>query len=192
MLEVISIFTFIFLAALPGRTTFLLIVLAASGNAKRIFIGAALAFLIQCLFSVVIGEVLVFVPQSYVEIIAGLLFIYFSIQLWSESNKSHEVTVTPKVHSIKSIFVLVFAAEFGDVSQLAIVASTTRASSKTMVFFISVFALWIITGLALILGSKLGRFIKPAVLQKFASVLFFTLGLYLSFKGIIQLSAIFL
>lgn len=183
MSEILSLFTFIFLAALPGRTTFLLIVLAAGGHTRRIFIGAGLAFLIQCLISVVIGQFLVHVPQNDVEIVAGLLFIFFAGKFWLESKKAIDLTEAQHVHSIKTVFAVVFAAEFGDVSQLAIVTSASRASSKTMVFFIAVSALWIITAIALILGNKLRNFIKPNFLQRIASVIFLILGFYLFGKG---------
>ncbi len=186
MSEVLSIFIFIFLAAFPGRTTFLLILLAASGNTKRIFIGAALAFLIQCLISVVMGQFLAQVPQAYVEIVAGLLFIYFSRKFWIESRRNLDVVRINQDHSIKSVFILIFAAEFGDVSQLAIVASASRASSKMTVFLLAVSAMWLITAVALMLGQKLKDYLKPELLQRAASLLFLALGLYLLGKNFFQ------
>jgi putative Ca2+/H+ antiporter (TMEM165/GDT1 family) len=181
--EIITIFTFIFLAALPGRTTFLLLMLAASGNAKRIFIGAALAFLVQSFISILIGQALHLMPHSYVEIGAGVLFLYFSRHFWIESKKSLEVTNLNQIHSVKSVFVLIFMAEFGDVSQLAIATSASTSSSKTLVFFTAVGALWLLTALAVFVGSHMGRLFKPVLLQKLASLAFLVLGIYLCVKG---------
>ena len=84
-------FIFIFLAAAPGRTTFILVLLASQGRLKDIFAGATAAFFLQCFISVILGEILALFPQYIVELLAGLLFIYFAYSFWQQSKKSIEL-----------------------------------------------------------------------------------------------------
>jgi putative Ca2+/H+ antiporter (TMEM165/GDT1 family) len=181
--EFLSLFTFIFLAALPGRTTFILILLAANGSAARIFTGAALAFLLQSMISVLAGEALSYLPAAAVEIGAGILFLFFARKFWIEGEKPPEALNSRAAHSVRAVFALIFMGELGDVSQLAIAAAASRASSKGLVFLMAVAALWLITALALILGGRLGAVFRPKVLQRVASAAFLACGLYLCLRG---------
>ena len=175
-------FLFIFLSAAPGRTTFVLIMLASKGHLKDIFWGAAAAFFIQCFISVLLGNVLMLLPQSVVELCAGIMFLYFSFSFWKESNHSLEIQSSTKKISIKSVFTIVFLAEFGDVSQLAIAATASKSPSKMAIFIIAVIAMWIITGLSLCLGHNLKRISKTGFIQKMAAIFFFLIGLFLIFS----------
>jgi Ca2+/H+ antiporter, TMEM165/GDT1 family len=160
-----------------------LIVLSASGKASRIFWGAALAFLLQAILSVLAGDLLKFVPKSFVEIGAGLLFLYFAGKFWKEAHMPIQTIDLNNSQSIKSVFAIIFMAELGDVSQLAIAASVPQASSKLLVFVVAVAALWLITALALILGRRAGHFINPKRMQKIASFAFCCIGGYLLYRG---------
>ena len=184
MAEIISLFSFIFLAALPGRTTFLLILLSTKGNRQKIFIGAALAFLVQALVSILMGEVFSFFPFKIIEALSGLLFIYFSWQYFLESKKDIHELDSNISNSVKSVFILVFMAELGDVSQLAIAAAANRASSKVLVFFVAIAVMWLITILALLFGKHIGYFLKQKFLQRAAAIIFFVLGIFLISKYI--------
>jgi len=171
-------FIFIFLAALPGRTTFILVMLASNSKAKNVFFGAASAFLIQASLSVLLGQLLTLIPEAYVSFSAGILFLYFSWKFWVESRTKESGIENAKTQSIKSVFILIFMAEVGDVSQLAIATSASKTLSKLNVFLVSVCALWIITLLAIVVGRNLRRFINFGILQRIASFVFLAVGIY--------------
>lgn len=172
-------FTFIFLAATPGRTTFLLILLASQERLKKVFVGAAAAFLIQSLISVLLGEILGFLPKVTIELLAGFMFLYFGHSFWKQSKTTETFNGYKKSLSIRSVFIMVFMAEFADVSQLAIATTAARSSSKLVVFVSAVSSLWLLTAVALIFGHTLKRFIKPHLIQKVASIAFLGIGLFL-------------
>ena len=176
-------FIFIFLSAAPGRTTFVLMMLASNGHIKNIFIGAATAFFIQCFISVLLGNILIYLPPSILDLCTGFLFIYFSYSFWKQSNKSMDLINSSENLTFKSVFLIVFMAEFGDVSQLAIATIAAKSHSKLVVFVLAVVAMWIITGISIIIGHNLKKFSKPFLIQKIASIAFFILGLYLIFRG---------
>jgi Ca2+/H+ antiporter, TMEM165/GDT1 family len=176
-------FLFIFLAAAPGRTTFVLILLASQARLTSIFMGAAAAFFVQSLISILLGRVLALFPQFITYLAAGFLFLYFAYSFWRQSQKSQDRAIPHVAFNARSVFLLVFMAEFGDVSQLAIATAAARSPSKLVVFFAAVTSLWLITGGALFLGHHLGRALRPQLIQKVASVGFAGAGLFLAFLG---------
>ena len=175
-------FAFIFLAAAPGRTTFILILLATQGRLGNIFVGAAAAFFLQGLISVLLGGLLALFPQLIVQLLAGTLFIYYAYSFWIQSQKSIELQDIERNISVKSVFATIFLAEFGDVSQLAIAATAARSVSKISVFALAVIALWSITAFALLIGHNLKRLFRPSLIQKTASFAFLAIGLFLLFR----------
>ena len=116
---------FVFIAALPGRTTFVMALLATRGQPLAVFIGSALAFLCQGLISVGLGRVFAFFPQFWIQLGAGLLFVDFSYSFWRESRKKDaEVSDvssdagTSFLKTFRSCFFVVFAAEWGTFHKL--------------------------------------------------------------------------
>jgi putative Ca2+/H+ antiporter (TMEM165/GDT1 family) len=182
-------FPFIFIAALPGRTTFVMLVMAARGRPWGIFWGAALAFAAQSLISVMLGTVLSLLPQGWVQLGAGLLFLGFAFLFWKESRRTLRLEVDPAGGKTfwtvaRSAFLLVFAAEWGDVSQVAIASFTSSHSSQAVVVFVSaVLALWVIAGMAVTAGFHLKKALRPAQIQKAASLVFTAIGIYLIVSG---------
>jgi putative Ca2+/H+ antiporter (TMEM165/GDT1 family) len=180
--DLLTTFILILLATAPSRTTFLLIMLASQGKLKNIFAGAAAAFLTQSIISILLGQILALFPQAIVELVAGTSFIYFSYSFWRQSHKSLDIKLNNRDISAQAVFSIVFMAEFGDVSQLAIAASAAESRSKLSVFILAVTVFWIVTGIALWLGHNLTRLFKPSIIQKTGSLAFFVIGLVLLFR----------
>jgi putative Ca2+/H+ antiporter (TMEM165/GDT1 family) len=178
----ITAFIFIFLAALPGRTTFLMLLLAARGRPWVVFLGAALAFAAQSVISVLLGELLSFLSQTAIEIAAGLLFLYFAWKFWHESRRPIEQKNANV--SLASVFFLIFMAEWGDVSQVAI-ATYSAQHDKLITLAAALSALILIVLLATITGAKLGRNIAADRIQKFAAIVFGCIGIYLLSRSMI-------
>lgn len=179
MREFFFTFAFIFMAALPGRTTFILIFLAASMRPWRVLMGSLPAFLIQCALGVIAGRAVRNVPPVYTESAAGALFLYFAFKFWRDARHSENEGVRVVDKSIAAIFVLFFMAEFGDVSQLAVASRAAQVDSAMGVFLGAAAAMSAIAILAVFAGRVLGTKLKPATLQRLAAVLFFALGAYL-------------
>jgi len=187
MREALLSFFFIFLAALPGRTTFILILLAASVRPWRLLLGALPAFAIQCGLAVMAGQALKDLPQAYIRCAAGLLFIYFAKKFWLESQQKADLSKDRPKRSVSSIFLLFFMAELGDVSQLAVAARATQSDSPFGVLAGSVLAMSTIAVISTFAGRWLGSVAKPTSLQKMAALLFLLLGSYLLISGGISL-----
>ena len=185
----ISSFVFIFLASLPGRTTFLMLMLAAKGNPWVVAGGSALAFAAQSLISVALGTLLAFFSPILVQFLAGTLFLYFALLFWRDSKRKTQTdpSLREKTHSIGSIFLLVFAAEWGDVSQVAIASLSAQSNERTTIFLSAIFALWLIVGIAVIAGIQMGRFTHPKKIQILAAGAFFATGIFMVGKSLLTL-----
>lgn len=81
-----------------------------------------------------------------------------------------------------STFALLFVAELGDKTQLAVISMTAKHKMPIWVFLGATLALAAVTGLGVLGGELLTRFIPEAVLRKVAAVLFVGMGLLMWFE----------
>jgi len=78
-----------------------------------------------------------------------------------------------------STFSVIFIAELGDKTQLAVLARTAGESSPWTIFFAAATALILATGIGVLAGSLLNQFISPRVLKIAGGVLFLAFGAYM-------------
>src|SRR4051812_543790 len=111
-------FLLIFLASLPGRTTFVMMLLVLKEPAIAVLIGSLLAFFLQCLIAVLFGSLLGLLPQFIVHFSAGLLFLFFAYKMWTEhvpaslDLSSFKPTKDNFLIGIRKSFIAVFVAEW--------------------------------------------------------------------------------
>lgn len=173
-----STFALVFVAELPGKTTFATLLLAARGKAWPVFLGAAAAFTIHSAIAVAAGSLLALLPRRPVEIAAGAVFALLSILLWREKMDVGRPTEDQRSHFTKA-FGLIFMTQWGDPSQLATAACAARFGSPIPVFLAATGALWAVSGLAAFIGHHSGKTIHPAILQKIAAGVLAAVGLAL-------------
>lgn len=186
-------FSFIFLAALPGRTTFVMLLLATRSRALPVFAGSSVAFLIQSLISVFLGSLLGALPHHWVNLGSGLLFLIFSFRMWQERNAVSEddSKLANKIEKTfwgasRNAFVAVFAAEWGDVSQLAIASVAAHYSDHVMVWVSASAALILITALAVGIGSHAHKVIHPKLIHSISTFVFGGVGFYFLIEAILN------
>jgi len=75
-----------------------------------------------------------------------------------------------------STFALLFAAELGDKTQLAVISMTAKHSRPIPVFLGAVLALSLVTLIGVAFGEGLTRLLPTHVLRKIAAVLFVAMG----------------
>ena len=79
-------------------------------------------------------------------------------------------------------FALLFVAELGDKTQLAVINMTAKYKMPLWVFIGAALALATVTGLGVLSGELLTRFIPEMILRKGAAVLFVAMGLLMWFN----------
>ena len=181
----VTVFGVIFIAELPDKTAVAALVLATRYRAWPVFAGTALALIVQSLVAVAAGGLLALLPARPVHVGAGLLFIVSAVFMWrgaAEANSDSEVQVqdTPQAKSFKTVFlksfVVIFAAELGDLTQLGTAALAARFRAPLTVFVSSAAALVSVGALAVFVGNRLSRLINPQRVQRVAAVIFGILG----------------
>lgn len=82
------------------------------------------------------------------------------------------------------VFGSVFLAELGDKTQLAtLLFATDRQASRAVVFLAAAGALVLSTGLAVVAGEALGRWVGEKTLRITAGVGFVAIGLFTLWRG---------
>ncbi len=90
--------------------------------------------------------------------------------------------MTEGLKVLLSTFALLFVAELGDKTQLAVINMTARHKMPLWVFLGATLALVAVTGVGVLGGELLTRFIPEMVLRKVAAVLFVAMGLLMWFN----------
>jgi len=80
-----------------------------------------------------------------------------------------------------STFALLFVAEMGDKTQLAVISMTAKHKMPLWIFIGATLALAAVTAIGVLGGELLTRFIPEAILRKIAAVMFVGMGVLMWF-----------
>ena len=75
-----------------------------------------------------------------------------------------------------STFVLIFLAELGDKTQLAVIALSAKERTPLTIFVSAIFGFALATLIAVIIGSIGAKFIPIEIIQKIAAIAFIVIG----------------
>lgn len=180
-------FTAIFVAELPDKTALTTMMLASRRRPSAVFAGAAAAFAVQSAIAVVFGGFLSRLPPRLVRDGAGVLFLAFAVTMWRRRPET-EGAAPPADHrhfwkTAVAAFLVIFAAEWGDLTQLATAALAAHSRRPLTIFLAATAALWAVAALAAALGRRLGRAFDPRRLEIAAAIVFAALGAYFLLAG---------
>lgn len=178
-----AIFTVIFFAELPDKTALAALVLATRYRALPVFLGAALALTVQSGVAIAAGGLLSMLPARVVHVGAGLLFLVSAVVMWRQKEEDDDAKKEGDVggevsfgRAVASTFGVVFIAEWGDLTQLGTAALAARYRSPLLVFSAATLALWSVTAIAVLVGSRAGAWLKPDTTKRIAAGLFVLMG----------------
>jgi Ca2+/H+ antiporter, TMEM165/GDT1 family len=171
-------FAAIFVVELPDKTFIAALVLSTRYRGLLVWIGVGLAFLVQTLIAVTVGKAVTFLPTDAVHAVAGVIFLIGAFVLAREAPKAdaaeHEteeefagkatVAKTGGAAVVASFLVL-FAAEWGDLSQLLTISLVGKYDEPVAVFIGAWGALLAVSGLAVVAGRYLLRHVRLSVIH---------------------------
>lgn len=177
-------FVAILLVELPDKTLVATLVLSARYRARPVLVGVAAAFAVQCVLAVTAGGLISLLPTRVIEVIVALLFgfgafVLFRESLDSEPEEEPEGAPTgplPARRVAAISFGVLFAAEWGDASQLATVALVARYHQPIAVGLGAFIALVGIAALAVTAGRMVLKRVPLAMFHRVAAVLFAVLA----------------
>jgi putative Ca2+/H+ antiporter (TMEM165/GDT1 family) len=171
-------FAAIFVVELPDKTFIAALVLSTRYRGVFVWIGVGLAFLVQTVLAVTVGKAVTFLPSDAVHAVAGLIFLIGAVLLVREAPRAdaeeHETeeefaakATTAKTGwaAILASFLVLFAAEWGDLSQLLTISLVGKYDDPLAVFIGAWAALLAVSGLAVVAGRYLLRHVRLSVIH---------------------------
>jgi Ca2+/H+ antiporter, TMEM165/GDT1 family len=178
----LSTFGLIFLAELPDKTAIATLILATRNHPWAVFIGVALAFVVQNMVAVLFGSLFGLLPPHIIHMASGLLFLVFAVMMWKRHQEEKSETQKETLSFTKVVwtsFMVIFIAEWGDLTQLASATLVAKTHLVLTIFLASTAALWSTTAIAILIGHHAKKLIDPVLLQKIAAAAFALVGILL-------------
>ncbi len=177
-----TVFALIFPAELPDKTLVATLVLSTRFRPLPVWCGVAAAFAVQSLVAVTAGGLLSRLPRPPVLAVTSVLFAIGALLLLRSGN-SAEVTdgggdvpaavAPPSARRIAATsFGVLFAAEWGDLSQLLTAGLAARYRDPVSVFVGSWAALAVIAAIAVVAGRGLLKVVPVRLVRRLAAGLF--------------------
>jgi putative Ca2+/H+ antiporter (TMEM165/GDT1 family) len=175
-------FALILPAELPDKTLVATLVLATRYRPWPVWVGVSAAFVVQSAVAVIAGGLLAQLPRTPVLAVTAALFATGSILLFRHTDETPEDEAAevkktpPTAQSARRIatvsFGVLFAAEWGDLSQLLTAGLAARYDDPLGVFIGSWLALALVAGIAVVAGRGLLRVIPVMLVRRVAGTLF--------------------
>jgi putative Ca2+/H+ antiporter (TMEM165/GDT1 family) len=175
---VLTTLLLVFPVELPDKTLLATLVLSTRYRPLPVLLGVSAAFAVQCAIAVTAGQLLTLLPE---RVVAGMVAVLFGVGAvillrGSSEEPDDDVTEARAIRSPLAVaatsFGVIFAAEWGDASQLATAALTARYQDPLSVFVGSFTALVGVATLAVVLGGVITRRVPLPLVQRAAGVLF--------------------
>jgi Ca2+/H+ antiporter, TMEM165/GDT1 family len=171
-------FAAIFVVELPDKTFIATLVLSTRYRALLVWIGVGLAFFLQVLIAVTAGQLATLLPEALVRGVAAGIFLLGAVLLFrsapdadaeeTEAEEEYTARATGPRTGLRAVgasFLVLFAAEWGDLSQLLTVSLVARYGDPLSVFVGAWGALLTVSGLAVIAGRFLLEHMRLSVLH---------------------------
>jgi len=174
----LTTFGLIALAELGDKTQLTVIALSAGYDRAKVFTGVVLAFALVTGLGVLVGEGLLrIIPESFIKILAGLLFVGFGFWMLLSKASCDEGENSPLGNPLLSTFSMISLAEMGDKTQLSAITLSAKYDSPYLVFLGAVLALASISLLGILVGRKLCEIVPLSKIKLGAGVMFILFGI---------------
>ncbi len=188
-------FGLVFLAELGDKTQ--LAVLSQTCKYRTtlpVFVGGSVALVLATGLGAASGHLLGrMIPQNILQAIAALAFVIMGVLIWRQASQattedacedmpdsSGETCSFWSWRAFGGTAALLFVAELGDKTQLAVLGLASREAAPWAVFLGGSLALVAVTGLAVVGGQQLCRVVPRGVLLRAASALFIAMGILMA------------
>src|SRR3954447_12702588 len=185
----LTVFALIFPAELPDKTFVATLVLSTRYPGWPVFVGVAAAFIVQTTVAVAAGGLISLLPARPVHAFTALMFAIGAVLMLRSKSEAaeeeREVTAElaeePATASFRraalTSFGVLFAAEWGDLSQVLTASFAAKYGDPAAVFVGALLALWMVAALAIAGGRTLLRVVPVTWVRRLAGGLFATLAL---------------
>jgi Ca2+/H+ antiporter, TMEM165/GDT1 family len=173
-------FLLVAFAEIGDKSQLVCMTLAARHRGLPVVIGAIAAFAILNLLAVLFGAaVAAWLPEWLVVVAVAVLFAGFGINAlrYSDDDEDDEVEEKPGHGIVATTFLLIFLAEFGDKTQIA-VAGMGSTSEPSAVWTGATAALAVTSILGVLAGRKLLNRLPLKWIHRISGILFLLLAVF--------------
>ena len=178
-----AVFPVIFVGELPDKTMFASLVMSTRGKAGSVWLGAAAAFVVHVAIATTIGVALFeLFPRRLVDGVVALMFLGGAGLAAREAVKQREVghlverEASSGHRAVTVAFVVIFLAEWGDLTQVLTANLAAHYHSPLSVGLAALLALWAVAALAVTGGQKLARFVDIKTVRLVTAVVLVVLA----------------
>jgi Ca2+/H+ antiporter, TMEM165/GDT1 family len=187
-----AVFPVIFIGELPDKTMFASLVLASRARPAFVWFGAAAAFFVHVVIAVTIGVGLFHVlPTWAVETFVAVLFLVGAVLAFREAGNAVEdetklvdTETSSHPNAIVMSFVVIFIAEWGDLTQILTANLAAKYHSPVSVAVGAVAALWSVALIAVVSGQGLLRRVPVRRLRQITGVVLVLLAMWSAWLAI--------
>jgi putative Ca2+/H+ antiporter (TMEM165/GDT1 family) len=188
-------FGVVLLVELPDKTLVASLVLSTRYRPQPVLVGVSLAFAVQCIIAVVAGGLLHLLAPWVLDLAVAALFGFGAWILYRESRGDpEEVDIDlqvqrqnlPFVKVAATSFGVIFAAEWGDASQLATAALAARLGTPVAVGIGSWLALVGVAAIAVVAGRLIVKRIPVRRVHQVAALIFAAFAAFALLKAVLS------
>ncbi len=184
-LPLLSSFLLILLAELPDKTLYTVLFLATRNRPWPVLFGAWAAFLAHGFIAVGLANILGALPTWLLTFGTAGLFITFGLRLLLQRNEigeSADPLAADRV--LTTSFWLVFAAEWGDATQIGTAALVARfPEHRWQVLSGATLGLWVGALLAVAIGRAAGHWLPEVAMRRVAGAVFCAFAIFTVVHG---------
>jgi len=187
-----STFGLVFLAELGDKTQLAVMTQTCKFRCPwPVFLGGSLALTAVTALGAAGGQLVgTLIPARVVQIIAAAAFVVMGVLIWREAGKQDKETeCTDETagsecaatgfwdwKAFGATFSLLFFAELGDKTQLAVLCLASKQTAPWLIFAGGALALTAVTALGVIGGQQLSKWIPERVLLRVSAAAFVVMG----------------
>jgi putative Ca2+/H+ antiporter (TMEM165/GDT1 family) len=190
-LSVVAVtFGLIFVAELPDKTMIASVVMAGRYRPLAVWVGAAVAMLVNSAVAVAAGRVLALLPHRVVDAVvaalvaAGALYLLLSKESTQEREGAETADRARRFHRVAAgAFVVIVLAEIGDITQVLTANLAAHYRDPWSVLIGSAAALVLVVSIGVIAGQRIVRVLPLSVIRKTGGVLLGGFAVYSAVKA---------
>jgi len=189
-----AVFAIIFVGELPDKTMVASLVLSTRGRPVAVWLGAAGAFVLHVAIAVTLGTVVFhLLPPRVVDAVVAAIFLAGAALSAADAVREHRHRGAPDPPAVPTprpgrtaatAFGVIFAAEWGDLTQLLTANLAAHYHAPLAVATGAVLALWTVCAIAVTGGRWLGRLVDAVVIRIGMAVLLAGLGAYTAWTAL--------
>jgi putative Ca2+/H+ antiporter (TMEM165/GDT1 family) len=183
-----AVFAVIFVGELPDKTMVASLVMSTRGRPFAVWLGAAAAFVVHVLIATTLGTVVFhLLPTHAVDAVVAVIFLAGAGLALTEAIRERRRKQDPEPPPVPpsrpgrtaaTSFGVIFAAEWGDLTQLLTANLAAHYQAPLSVATGAILALWAAAAIAVTGGRWLSRVSDPFLIRVVIAALLAGLGIY--------------